>query len=137
MFSLAAGIFNYYLSHQLREESRIFFFLCFSFQVCVLSQALGMLIGSCFDYEVGRTLMQRFHVFRQFLLSINLPNLYLITKSHVPLNNLVRREFFDNSVWTGLDRLKGCSPNRTAPREKGIIQTLKDFHFFVTFIVSQ
>ncbi|KAG0413881.1 hypothetical protein HPB47_008965 [Ixodes persulcatus] len=53
MFSLAAGIFNYYLSHQLREESRIFFFLCFSFQVCVLSQALGMLIGSCFDYEIG------------------------------------------------------------------------------------
>ncbi|XP_077484676.1 ATP-binding cassette subfamily G member 4-like [Amblyomma americanum] len=53
MFSVSSGIFDYYLTHQPKEESRIFFFLCFGFQVSVLGQALGTLIGTIFEYEMG------------------------------------------------------------------------------------
>lgn len=53
MFSVSSGIFNYYLSHQPKEESRIFFFLCFGLEVSMLGQALGTLIGTVFEYEMG------------------------------------------------------------------------------------
>ncbi|XP_077561732.1 ATP-binding cassette subfamily G member 4-like [Haemaphysalis longicornis] len=53
MFSVSSGIFNYYLTHQPKEESRIFFFLCFGLQVSVLGQALGTLIGTVFEHEMG------------------------------------------------------------------------------------
>ncbi|XP_065288252.1 ATP-binding cassette sub-family G member 1-like isoform X2 [Dermacentor albipictus] len=50
MFSVSSGIFDYYLTHQPKEESRIFFFLCFGFQVSMLGQALGTLIGTIFEW---------------------------------------------------------------------------------------
>ncbi|KAH7951250.1 hypothetical protein HPB52_007050 [Rhipicephalus sanguineus] len=51
MFSVSSGIFDYYLTHQPKEESRIFFFLCFGLQVAVLGEAIGTLIGTIFEYE--------------------------------------------------------------------------------------
>ncbi|KAL1433884.1 hypothetical protein MTO96_012109 [Rhipicephalus appendiculatus] len=53
MFSVSSGIFDYYLTHQPKEESRIFFFLCFGLQVSVLGEAIGTLIGTIFEYEMG------------------------------------------------------------------------------------
>lgn len=53
MFSVSSGIFDYYLTHQPKEESRIFFFLCFGLQVAVLGEAIGTLIGTIFEYEMG------------------------------------------------------------------------------------
>ncbi|XP_077564740.1 ATP-binding cassette subfamily G member 4-like [Haemaphysalis longicornis] len=53
MFSVSSGIFSYYLTHQPKEESRIFFFLCFGLEVSMLGQALGTLIGSVFQYQMG------------------------------------------------------------------------------------
>lgn len=53
MFSVSSGIFSYYLTHQPKEESRIFFFLCFGLEVSMLGQAFGTLIGTMFEQEMG------------------------------------------------------------------------------------
>ncbi|KAH6931375.1 hypothetical protein HPB50_023995 [Hyalomma asiaticum] len=57
MFSVSSGIFNYYLTHQPKEESRIFFFLCFGLHVSVLGGALGTLIGTIFEYEARPSML--------------------------------------------------------------------------------
>ncbi|KAH8023125.1 hypothetical protein HPB51_010909 [Rhipicephalus microplus] len=59
MFSVSSGIFDYYLTHQPKEESRIFYFLCFGLQVSVLGEAIGTLIGTIFDYEARSSMLHR------------------------------------------------------------------------------
>ncbi|XP_064471122.1 ATP-binding cassette sub-family G member 4-like isoform X2 [Ornithodoros turicata] len=49
MFAVSSGIFTYYLTHQPKEENRIFYFLVLAFEVAVLNQALGMLIGTTIE----------------------------------------------------------------------------------------